>query len=248
MLSGALFGAAWWFWVDAVSTSANKIPFIQVSITGTTGTRSTVPGRLPCPLHPDVHRLRTRAPRPAVPARSFCNNCHPHDQLDEPGGAVQLQQHGRLRRLPRQVLAPPILPGAQTSASMALATVDTDLVSDAARISCPQVSFGSVVAAVLVLVKDYAQASRRRGVSSPVRHCGSVTRQTSSHDPSLAGGPHGRAVRVAGGRLRRADPSHPRQRLGPLPSTIPGRGPCTLAALPTRFLKNSLIQRHPPAP
>lgn len=28
-MSGALFGAGWWFWVDAVACSSNKIPFTQ---------------------------------------------------------------------------------------------------------------------------------------------------------------------------------------------------------------------------
>lgn len=30
--SGALFGAGWWFWVDAVACSPAKIPFVQVSV------------------------------------------------------------------------------------------------------------------------------------------------------------------------------------------------------------------------
>lgn len=30
MISGALFGAGWWFWVDAVACSSQKIPFTQV--------------------------------------------------------------------------------------------------------------------------------------------------------------------------------------------------------------------------
>lgn len=30
MISGALFGAGWWFWVDAVACSASKVPFAQV--------------------------------------------------------------------------------------------------------------------------------------------------------------------------------------------------------------------------
>jgi hypothetical protein len=29
-VSGALFGAGWWFWVDAVSCSGAQIPFPQV--------------------------------------------------------------------------------------------------------------------------------------------------------------------------------------------------------------------------
>lgn len=29
VLSGALFGAGWWFWVDAVCSSDMKIPFVQ---------------------------------------------------------------------------------------------------------------------------------------------------------------------------------------------------------------------------
>jgi len=31
--SGALFGAGWWFWVDAVVCTAHKIPFDQVRLT-----------------------------------------------------------------------------------------------------------------------------------------------------------------------------------------------------------------------
>ncbi len=30
--SGALFGAGWWFWVDAVCTNSHKIPFDQVTL------------------------------------------------------------------------------------------------------------------------------------------------------------------------------------------------------------------------
>lgn len=28
-ISGALFGAGWWFWVDAVACNSNKVPFVQ---------------------------------------------------------------------------------------------------------------------------------------------------------------------------------------------------------------------------
>lgn len=31
-MAGALFGAGWWFYVDAVSTSSQKIPFLQVGL------------------------------------------------------------------------------------------------------------------------------------------------------------------------------------------------------------------------
>lgn len=31
-VSGALFGAGWWFWVDACASSAIKVPFVQASL------------------------------------------------------------------------------------------------------------------------------------------------------------------------------------------------------------------------
>ncbi len=30
IMSGALFGAGWWFWVDAVTCNNHKVPFDQV--------------------------------------------------------------------------------------------------------------------------------------------------------------------------------------------------------------------------
>lgn len=28
--SGALFGAGWWFWLDAIGSAPSKVPFVQV--------------------------------------------------------------------------------------------------------------------------------------------------------------------------------------------------------------------------
>lgn len=69
IISGALFGAGWWFWVDAVTSSSSKVPFDQVRCLGKAAGRvcPAAAGPRHHPLHlvggslRAVHRLPPRS-------------------------------------------------------------------------------------------------------------------------------------------------------------------------------------------
>jgi hypothetical protein len=72
IVSGALFGAGWWFWVDAVSCSGTTIPFPQASAVGVAPLRAWALARLG-PCAPAVHATEA----PTCGPRSTCRASSP---------------------------------------------------------------------------------------------------------------------------------------------------------------------------
>lgn len=69
--SGALFGAGWWFWVDAVVCTTHKIPFDQVGAEGKAGDPTALAccPRLPSQVSADKMKASTTCPGAAADVR-----------------------------------------------------------------------------------------------------------------------------------------------------------------------------------